>query len=434
MAIKLVSDTINREDIDVLIEWLKQDPLPQLTKGELTKELEYKWSNKIGSKYSVYVNSGSSAILLTLASLKQLNRLKNDKIIVPSLSWATDVSSPMLLNMTPIMCDCNLEDLSCDLNDLENLFKVHNPSSFILVSPLGLVPEMDKILELCKKYDVILLEDVCESMGSKYKEKYLGTFGTASFFSLYFGHHLSTIEGGLISTDDEELYHMLLMMRSHGWDRDLPEYKQKELRKKYECNNFESLYTFYVPGFNFRSTDLQAFIGIRTIDRLDEYSKKRSNNFLSYLKYLKNTGINFRILNEDFISNFAMPLINKNRDLIVEELIKNEIEVRPLIAGNMANKPMWYEKYGKINLPNADKIDKFGFYIPNHQDLSENDIIKITNIIKKYTYEVWEGVMINEIDWEPLLLVDRSDDLLQMNELKKKNKNYILTNGLGELI
>ena len=148
--IKLVSDTINRSDIESLIEWLQQDPIPRLTKGELTWKLEEKWAKKINTKYSVFVNSGSSSILLTLAALKQLNRLKNDKIIVPSLSWATDVSSPMLLGLTPIMCDCNLEDLSCDLDHLEKLFKEHNPGALILVSPLGLVPKMKAVIELQK--------------------------------------------------------------------------------------------------------------------------------------------------------------------------------------------------------------------------------------------------------------------------------------------
>jgi CDP-6-deoxy-D-xylo-4-hexulose-3-dehydrase len=280
--IKLVSDTIDKKDINSLIEWLSQENIPKLTKGELTWELEKKWAEKIGTKYSVFVNSGSSSILLTLATLKETNRLKNLKIIVPALSWATDVSSPMLLGYDTIMCDCNLEDLSCDLNHLEMLFKEHNPSTFILVSPLGLVPRMGKIIELCKKYDVILLEDVCESMGSKYKNNYLGSFGFASFFSMYFGHHLSTIEGGFINTNDESFYHQLLMMRSHGWDRDLPEEAQKEIREKNNCSDFEALYNFYLPGMNLRATDLQAFIGLRAIDKLDGYSNKRRNNFFFY--------------------------------------------------------------------------------------------------------------------------------------------------------
>ena len=383
--IKLVSDTIDRSDIDSLIGWLKQDPIPQLTKGKLTLELETKWASKIKTQYSVFVNSGSSAILLTLAALKELNRLKNNKIVVPSLSWATDVSSPMLLGLDPIMCDCNLEDLSCDLIYLETIFKEHNPGALILVSPLGLVPEMDTILKLCKKYNVLLLEDVCESMGSKYKNKYLGTFGIASFFSMYFGHHLSTIEGGFINTDDEELYHMLLMMRSHGWDRDLPKWKQNKLRNKSKCSEFDSLYNFYVPGFNLRSTDLQAFIGINAIDKLDEYSTIRNTNFISYLDNIQNNLLNIRNKKDNFISNFAMPIVNKHRNQIVKNLIDNNIEVRPLIAGNMASKPMWSKKYFIPSLPNCEMIEQYGFYVPNHQSLSIKDINKIINIINNFS-------------------------------------------------
>jgi CDP-6-deoxy-D-xylo-4-hexulose-3-dehydrase len=380
--IKLVSDTINRDDINDLIKWLSQDKLPTLTKNVLTIELENKWANKINTKYSIYINSGSSAILLTLAALIHLKRLKNKKIVIPALSWATDLSSPMLLGLEPLMCDCNLYDLSCDLTHLETIFKTENPSSLILVSPLGLVPKMDEVLALCEKYNVILLEDVCESMGSKHNNKYLGTFGLASFFSLYFGHHLSTIEGGFINTDDEELYHMLLMMRSHGWDRDLPDWKQKELRLKYNTSNFESLYNFYVPGFNLRATDLQAFIGLRAIDKLDDYSYKRNKNFFTYKNSISNE-LDISVNDNDFISSFAMPVLSKNRQKIVEELTSNNIEVRPLIAGNIANKPVWYEKYGFIDLPNANLIDKFGFYLPNHQDLMVDDINKIIEIVNK---------------------------------------------------
>jgi CDP-6-deoxy-D-xylo-4-hexulose-3-dehydrase len=277
--IKLVSDTINKSDVNSLIEWLSQDEIPRLTKGELTIELENKWASKIGSKYSVFVNSGSSSILLTLAALKHSNRLRNNKVVIPSLSWATDLSSPILLGLEPILCDCNLHDLSCDLDHLEEIFQKESPSTLILVSVLGLVPDMDRIMELCKRYDVLLLEDVCESMGSKYRGKYLGTFGLASFFSMYFGHHLSTIEGGFINTNDTDFYHALLMMRSHGWARDLPIHKQEELKEKYNLNDFDNLYNFYLPGMNLRSTDLQAFIGIRAIDKLDNFSTLRNENF-----------------------------------------------------------------------------------------------------------------------------------------------------------
>ena len=381
--IKLVSDTIDKQDINSLIEWLSQDEIPKLTKGKLTIELEKKWSNKIGTKYSVFVNSGSSSILLTLAALKHTNRLKNNKVVVPSLSWATDLSSPILLGLEPILCDCNLTDLSCDLEYLEEIFKTESPSVLILVSVLGLVPDMNRIIELCKKYDVLLLEDVCESMGSKYKGEYLGTFGLASFFSMYFGHHLSTIEGGFINTNDKDLYNSLLMMRSHGWSRDLPIEDQNHYNTKYNTDSFSSLYDFYLPGMNLRSTDLQAFIGLRAIDKLDNYSQKRNSNFKFYLKNLTNNELNIESNPDNFISNFAIPVVSKNKDQIIKDLIESNIEVRPLIAGNLGNKPVWYENYKRVNLPNSDIIDKFGFYLPNHQDLTESEILKITNIINK---------------------------------------------------
>lgn len=380
--IKLVSDTIDRQDINALIEWLQQDPIPKLTKGELTKELEEKWAKKIGTKYSVFVNSGSSSILLTLAALKEFGKLKNNKIIVPALSWATDVSSPMLLDYNVLMCDCNLTDLSCDLESLEKIFQKENPSVLILVSPLGLVPQMDNVVELCEKYDVILLEDVCESMGSKFNGKYLGSFGFASFFSMYFGHHLSTIEGGFINTDDEDFYHLLLMMRSHGWDRDLPKWKQQKLREQHNCTDFDALYNFYVPGMNLRSTDLQAFIGLRAIEKLDDYSTKRNENFEYYINKLKTNKLKLNQKINDYVSSFAIPIVNSKRNDIIRDLVDNNIEVRPLIAGNMANKPMW--KGDKKGLNNCELLEEQGFYIPNHQDLSKEDIDIIVNIINKY--------------------------------------------------
>ena len=379
--INLVNDTIDKNDINHLIEWLSQDEIPRLTKGNLTIELEQKWANKMGTKYSVFVNSGSSAILLSLAAYLYSKNIQNKKIVIPSLSWATDVSSPMLLGMEPIMCDCNLEDLSCDLTHLEEIFKTESPSSFILVSPLGLVPDMDKIVNLCEKYNVTLFEDVCESMGSKYKNKYLGSFGFASFFSTYFGHHLSTIEGGFINTNDEDFYHLLLMMRSHGWDRDLPKEKQEELRKKYKVSEFDSLYNFYVPGFNLRSTDLQAFIGLRSIDKLDEYSKVRNLNFKLYNEFITVNELGITEKEGDFVSNFALPIVSKNKKKIINNLISNGIEVRPLIAGDMSKKPMWYERFGHVYLPNCEKINEFGFYVPNHQDLTVEQIKFISKII-----------------------------------------------------
>jgi CDP-6-deoxy-D-xylo-4-hexulose-3-dehydrase len=241
---------------------------------------------------------------------------------------------------------------------------------------------MSRVVELCNKYDVLLLEDVCESMGSKYQDKYLGTFGLASFFSMYFGHHLSTIEGGFINTDDEEFYYTLLMMRSHGWVRDLPVHKQNEFQLKYDVNTFDNLYNFYLPGMNLRSTDLQAYIGLRAIDKLDNFSKIRNSNFKYYLDGIEHTMLNIQINTNTFVSNFAMPIVSKNKKNIIANLIANNIECRPLIAGNLASKPFWYENFVMPVLKNCELIDEYGFYIPNHQDLTKEEldmIIKIVN-------------------------------------------------------
>lgn len=178
---------------------------------------------------------------------------------------------------------------------------------------------------------------------------------------------------------------MLLMMRSHGWDRDLPPEKQKELRDQYSCSDFDALYNFYVPGFNLRATDLQAYIGLKAIDKLDKFCMARNKNFVTYLDRLKGNLLNIENKKDNFISNFAMPFVNKNRNKIINELIANNIEVRPLIAGNMASKPMWVNfNPVKLSLPNCELIEKFGFYIPNHQNLTYQDITFISNIINKH--------------------------------------------------
>ena len=232
----LVQDTIRNKDIDTLIEWLKK--YPRLTKGPLTIEFEKIWAEWIGTKHAVFVNSGSSANLLTLSALIESNKIKrNSKVVVPALSWATDLAPVMQLELEPVLCDCNFEDLSIDLSHFEEICLNEKPSCLILVSVLGLVPNMKKLLEICRKYNVILVEDTCESFGSLYHQKKLGSFGIASTFSTYFGHHLSTIEGGIICTNDTEFYNILISMRSHGWLRDCTDDFRKFKNEKWKVDN-----------------------------------------------------------------------------------------------------------------------------------------------------------------------------------------------------
>lgn len=387
MAINLVSDTIDREDVCGVINWLNQKEIPQLTKGPVTKEYEGKFSNWLGTTNSVFVNSGSSAILLGLTALKFGGKLKNNKIVVPDLSWATDVSTPLILGMDTFLVDCNFEDLSADLNHLEQLFKEEKPAAFILVSVLGLVPDMDRILDLCETYDVLLIEDVCEGMGSQHHGQKLGTFGCMSFFSTYFGHHISTIEGGMVCTDDKEIYDLLLMTRSHGWDRDLDPETAKKLAEEEGVSDFDRLFTFYTPGLNVRATDLQAKIGLNQVDKIDKFAKTRNENFHHYNKRLawaKDLLFKPEQLTGDFVSNFCYPIVSQNRDEIIKELKENEIACRPLIAGALSNSPMW-QKFGSTDRNfNAMVIDKFGFYVPNHQGMTTEDVDKVCDIILKY--------------------------------------------------
>jgi len=370
--ITLVKDTIDNDDIDRLVDWLKT--YPRLTKGEITLKFEKKYSEWLGRKYSVFCNSGSSANLLMLSALQQGGYLTNNKVVVPSVAWATDLAPVMQLGLEPILCDSNKRDLSVDLKHLEKIFEEELPSVLLFVSVLGIVPEMHKLESLCKKYDVILLEDTCESMGCEFRDKKLGTFGKMSSFSTYFGHHISTIEGGFVSTDDFRLYELLKSIRSHGWDRDLSMETQIKLQQDWDVTEFNSLYTFYYEGFNVRSTDLQAYIGLGQIDKLHNWGLKREDNLYKYLELIDDNQWKPAADRNDFNSNFAYPIIHPNRDEIVEGLQKANVEVRPMICGSMGTQPFYVKKHGRLELPIVTEIDRHGFYVPNNPHLKQSEI------------------------------------------------------------
>jgi CDP-6-deoxy-D-xylo-4-hexulose-3-dehydrase len=381
--IPLVKNTISNSEIDLLADWLRGHP--RLTKGELTLQFENKWSELIGCKHSAFVNSGSSANLLMLYSLLESGKVDvGDKVVVPAVSWATDLAPVCQLGLTPILCDCNLYDLSVDLNFLEDLVVKNRPKVLMLVSVLGLVPEMDKVVELCDKYGVILLEDTCESIGSSYKEKNLGTFGLMSSFSTYFGHHFSTIEGGVVCTDDDDTYNMLKSLRSHGWDRDTDEYYKNKLRKDYfVSDDFDSLYKFYMMGFNLRSTDLNAFIGINQLENFNSVIETRNNNYNLYHELITCADWKpHKSSKERFVSNFAYPMISRNRHKIVDKLTANEVVTRPLICGSLGKQPFWIKNYGVQHLPNADIVNDCGFYLPNNVDITEEEIKFVCSLVE----------------------------------------------------
>ena len=226
-----------------------------------------------------------------------------------------------------------------------------------------------------------LLEDTCESMGSEYRDKKLGTFGLMSSFSTFFGHHISTIEGGFICTDDKELYELLVSLRSHGWARESSIETQFKLQQEWDVTDFDSLYTFYYPGYNVRSTDLQAYIGLTQIDKLDDWGKKRESNFNIYQENIKSDYWKPKYDLNNFTSNFAYPIIHHDRNEIVKSLQENNIETRPMVCGSMGTQPFYVKKYGRLELPNVTKVDNHGFYVPNHPKLTEKQIKFVCKVI-----------------------------------------------------
>lgn len=380
--ISLIKNTISNEEIDSLIGWLQT--YPRLTKGDLTLQFEKDWSEYLGVEHSIFVNSGSSANLLMVYYLLESGLLKRgDNVIVPALSWSTTLAPVIQFGLNPILCDCNLEDLSVDIEHLEQLIKEYNPKSLILVPILGFVPKMKEIKDICDKNGIILLEDTCESLGSEYNGEKLGSFGLMSSFSTYFGHHISTIEGGMICTNDKKVANVLRSLRSHGWDRDTDVEYYSNLRKKYNVSDFNALYTFYHTGFNVRSTDLQAFLGIRQLQRLPDIVSDRNNNYNLYRSLISDK--NWKPIEKEnvFVSNFAYPIISENRQDIINNLKSNDIECRPLLSGSLSKQPYWYENFGNIKLKNADYIHEYGLYVPNNHEMSEDDIIKISKTINE---------------------------------------------------
>ena len=282
-SIKLTDNTISLKHIHSLINWLKKNP--RLTKGKLTLKFENLFSKWINRKYSIFVNSGSSANLLIAQGLLEANMLRNKIAIAPAVSWVTTVTPFMQMGYDVKLCDCDKLNLGLDIKHLEKLCKKYKPSVLILVHVLGHANDMFNILKICKKYNIKLIEDTCEALGSTYGTKKLGTQGLASSFSFYYGHHISTIEGGMLTLDDKKLYNVLMSIRSHGWGRDLENNERKKLEKRFNIDKVRSLYSFYYSGFNLRSTDLNAFIGIQQMKVLD----------LEILKFFQNTFLTFRL-------------------------------------------------------------------------------------------------------------------------------------------
>lgn len=379
----LAQDTIDREDIDCLIEWLKTHP--RLTKGPLTVEFEEKWSSWAGRKYSLFCNSGSSANLLMFYALLVSGRLENKKVVVPSVGWVTSIAPAIQFGFEPLMCEADSDTFSLDLNHLEILLKKHRPSTVMMVQVLGVPHKMEEMLTLKEKYGFFLLEDACAAVGSSTKKRKLGAYGDMGSFSFYFGHQISTIEGGMVSTDDKVFQNLLLMARSHGWSKDLDPVSHQALVDQYQIDDFHTPFVFYEPGFNLRSTDLNAFIGLRQIDKLEWVASRRDANHKLYKKLLENKFYVQRWKEEEArissISFGAVAESSVERKAIVSALVENGIETRIFSAGNLGLHPFWSNRFGVASFPIANRIHHSGFFLPNHPYLEPEDVEFISQVV-----------------------------------------------------
>ncbi len=378
----LAYDTIDRHDIDRLIDWLRT--YPRLTKGGVTRDFESRWSSWLSRSYSVFCNSGSSANLLMYYALLVSGRLRNKKVIVPSVGWVTSIAPAIQFGFEPIMCEADPETFGLDLNHLETLLKQHDAQTVMLVQVLGVPHKMRELLALRDRYGFILLEDACAAIGASYEGRKVGSFGDIGSFSFYFGHQMSTIEGGMVSTNDKGLNNLLLMLRSHGWSKDLDRATHGELVVQYGIDDFHSPFVFYEPGFNLRSTDLNAFLGIGQLEKLDWMTEQRRAN---HARYLDRLATNFYVQRPPCGSQVASISVGlladspHQRRRIVKALAGRGIETRIFSAGNLGLHPFWVNRYGAASFPVADRIHHCGFFLPNHAALTVEDIDIISRVV-----------------------------------------------------
>ena len=360
-----------------------------LSFGPQCEQFEKNFSDYQGRKFTVMVNSGSSANLALIQALINLGKLKKgDKIGFSSVTWSTNVMPLIQLGLVPIAIDVELDSLNVSSQKLQATIKKHKIKALFLTNLLGFCDDIDKIGRICGKNKILLIEDNCESLGTVYRNKKLGNFGYASTFSFYVGHHMSTVEGGAICTDDAKLSIMLRVVRAHGWDRNLATKDQNNMRVKYKVNStFYSRYTFYDLGYNLRPTEIQGFIGNTQLKYINEITKKRNTNFLKLAsKIYKNDSKYYPIKYDhiDFVSNFAFPVICRSRK-IRDELVakcKNRVEIRPVVGGNMFNQPFFKKHVGVKNVEcsNANLIHSQGLYFGNNPELTTKEISIITKI------------------------------------------------------
>lgn len=382
-----MQNNVTRSDLDVLIEYLRKDD-PKLTHGPLVQRFEEEWSSWLGVKHSVMLNSGSSANDLTLMALRELSG--PGEIIVPPLTWVSDISAVLRSGFTPIFVDINPRSLAMDSEKILGAITSQTRAVF-LTHILGFNGLTDGLLEGLKKKNIPLIEDVCESHGALHGKRKVGTFGWASNFSFYYAHHMTTIEGGMVSTNDSELFEVIRMLRSHGMLRESSSY---ELKQKY-ANNHPDLNTDFIFAYashNMRPTELNGLLGLAQLPRLDENNLIRSRNLNLFLSLLDPSMFQTEFEVEGN-SNYALTLILRKPDMYLRdkvELTLKEVGIefrRGLSGGGNQLRQPYLRRIPNIpapeTVPNADHVHHYGWYIGNYPELSAERIISLGKILRR---------------------------------------------------
>ena len=381
----LMEDNIDREDVNTLIHFLSQSPIPKLTNGPKVVEFENAWGQWLGTKYNLMLNSGASANELTMLALDYI--YEDGEIIIPPLTWISDISSVLFTKFTPVFCDINLKNFSFDIETLKSLITPKTRAIF-LTHVLGINGLTQELLNLCEEKNILLIEDVCESHGTTFKGQKVGSYGFASNFSFYFAHHMSTIEGGMICTNDNHFYQVCRALRSHGMTREMTDndFKNKITEENPDLNKD---FIFLRPSHNFRSTELNAVLGLSQLKKLDDNNSKRVSNFDYFIQNLdKNKYITD--IEIEGQCNYAFIVILKDgsfekRDVLENILKSNAIEFRRGMSGggNQLRQP-YIKKHFNINYDDfkvVDYIHNFSWYIGNYPTLKKEKITKLLEIL-----------------------------------------------------
>ena len=380
----LMRNNISRADLGTLIRFLQQDD-PILTQSANVRAFEHEWSEWVGLKHSVFVNSGSSANLLSLAALRHLRG--GGEVIVPTLTWVSDIASVLQCGFTPVFVDINPRTLGMDIDQVLNRITPATRAVF-LTHVLGYNGLDDVLLAELRRQNIPLIEDVCESHGATHRGRRLGSFGWMSDFSFYYAHHLSTVEGGMVCTDDPELYETVRMLRSHGMVRECisDDHKARYHREHPDLNPD---FIFAFPSYNVRSTEINAVIGRSQLPRLDANNVVRTRNLLAFL-----SGLDANRYWTDFAtegsSNYAFTLVLREpderlRDRVEAALRAEKIEFRRGTSGggNQLRQPYLRKQFGDAykQFPKVDHVHFFGWYIGNYPDLEEERVVRLAEFL-----------------------------------------------------